>query len=118
MARRVNHRRLVVAALLVSLAILPNVVHVYGALMYIPATQGGVVRLPTADRVPSPVVHVMLLDGPLFHIEVRSEDRAKAIGYRSEWFRQCWGIFAAGAACVLIWPFLPIRAIVGPDEED
>src|SRR5438874_580441 len=46
---RVNRRRLAYAAVLVALAILPNVLHVYGAVMYIPATKGGVVYLPTPD---------------------------------------------------------------------
>ena len=83
MPRRVNRRRLVFAGLLVALAVLPNVVHVYGALMYTPATKGGVAYLPTPDRE-SYVVHVMFLDRTVFHLDAPSVDRAKAIGYRWE----------------------------------
>jgi hypothetical protein len=116
MPRPICRRRLVYVAFLAALAILPNVVHVYGALRYVPATKGGVVYLPTPDRE-SPVVHIMFLDRTWFDVEASSVERAKSFGYRWEQYRRWSWVFAAVAACVLIWPLLPIRAVFGPEDE-
>src|SRR5205823_14841140 len=71
----VCRRRLIYAALLVALAILPNVLHVYGALMYRPAGM----YLPTPDRE-SHVVQVKFLDRTLFHLDApRSEEHTSEL---------------------------------------
>jgi hypothetical protein len=78
MRRRVSRRRLVVAAVLVVLAILPNVVHVYGADH----------QLRWKDEPmhePRPVVRVMFLDRDWFFLDA-SADRAMRVGVWWYWY--------------------------------
>lgn len=104
--RRVSPRRLAFAALLVGLAVLPNVVHVRGGLTY---------GWPNPEQ-PSFLVYVV--NHHWFSVDATSADRARGIAYRWDRYRFYSWIPAVVAACVLVWPFLPIRAIFGPDDEE
>jgi hypothetical protein len=106
MPRRVSRRRLAVAAVLVVLAVLPHVVTVYGA-MYHPDWREDV----------RPVVHVMVRDSTLFHLDTSSVERAKSAGYWWEQYRQYWWILAAVAACIVLREFLPVPRVFASDDE-
>jgi hypothetical protein len=84
MARRVSCRRLVVAALLVALAVLPNAVHVYAAVWYyyVPASEVAWVQ-----------VHLPMSPRPSFRFDVDSLESAKAIA-------SAWESTAASGLCL------------------
>jgi hypothetical protein len=116
MARRVSRRRLVYATLLAALAVLPNVVHVYGGVMYFPARDAWVYR--PSPEPNDPVVRVFFIEHLVFQAKVPSVERARSIGYRWEKYRSYWWIFAAAAGCVVLWAVLPIPRLFGPDDDE
>jgi hypothetical protein len=115
--RRVSRRSLVFAALLVALAILLHFVHVRGAQLYTPATQGGVVYLPTPDRV-SCAAYVMLLDRTLFSFDVSTFHVAQAVTHWWEQYERYAWVFAVVAGCIVVRELLPIARLFGQDEEE
>jgi hypothetical protein len=115
MPRRVSRRRLVVAAALVVLAVLPSVVNVAGGAFHVQATQRGVVFIPT-EQQQQPALNVEFLGRHWFLIEVASADLVVRVGVAWYWYRRCWWILALVAALVVVRPLLPIPSIFGPDD--
>jgi hypothetical protein len=92
------------------LAVLPNVIHVYGA-----THQQQWKGEPMHE--PRPVAHVMFLDRHWFHVETPSVERAKWIGYRWEQYRRLWWVLALVAACVVVREIVPVPRLFGRDDD-
>jgi hypothetical protein len=112
MPRRVSRRRLVVAGLLVVLAVLPQVVHVYGS-RFNPDPEAPF----RPDNPTRPVVRVMFMHVDLFHFEASSVERARIVAYRWEQYRRLSWILAAVAAVIVARELLPIPRIFGRDDD-
>jgi hypothetical protein len=104
MPRRVSRRRLVVAAVLVVLAVLPNVVRLRAPLAY------------RHNPQVLPAVFVLFLDYA-WPVEVSSTERARWIDYRWEQFRRYSWILAAVAGLIVVREFLPVPRLFGRDED-
>src|SRR5262249_50713359 len=63
------------------------------------------------------VIHFTFLGRTWYYFNAPSVDRAKAVGYRWEQYRQCWWIPALLAACIFVREFLPIPRLCGRDDE-
>jgi hypothetical protein len=107
MARRVSPRRLALAALLVALAALPNVV-VLAAACY--------QSLPAAEIA---WVHVHLPGSlrPSFVIDVPSLESAKAIVAGWDTYRNLGVVFVPVAAYLVAREFLPVQWWFGRDDD-
>src|SRR5262245_29809048 len=112
MTCRVSRRRLVVAAVLVVLAVVPNVVEVCAAVAFRHNPQ----VLPAMTDETFPMVAVCFL-GLEWPVQVSSIERAHGIEYRWEQYRRLWWVFAAFAGLIVVREFLPLPRLFGQDEE-
>jgi hypothetical protein len=110
MPRRVSRRRIVVAAVLVALAVVPNIVHVY--VEYYPDVRA----LPSLPLFVRPVVHVAFLNRDRFQFSA-TVDQAHSVELWWHTYRRCWWALAALAVCIVIREFLPIPRVFGRDDE-
>ena len=79
--------------MLVVMAVLPNVVHVYGGVLYIPgrkATWCSPLRATRGLHRQRPLPSSLW-----FYVDAPFSEPAKALGYRWEQYRRCWWVFAA-----------------------
>jgi hypothetical protein len=92
------------------LAVLPNVIHVYGADH----------QLRWKDEPmhePRPVVRVMFLDRDWFFLDA-SADRAMRVGVWWYWYGRLWWVLALVAGLIVVREFLPIPRLFGRDDDD
>jgi hypothetical protein len=115
MPRRVSRRRLVVAAVLVVLTVLPNIVSLYDGTAYRVPRESGATRATVDDNYP--VVGVCFLNRPLFNVEASSAERAQGIAYRWEQYRRYSWILATVAGLILVREFLPVPRLFGRDDD-
>lgn len=115
MACRFNCRRVVVAAVLAALAVLPNGVTVSAAVRSS--------SVPSRDySVPSTEfawvhVHLPWSPRPWLVIDAPSPESAKAIASAWEAYLRLGLVFAAVAAFLVVRELLPVPRFFGPDDE-
>jgi hypothetical protein len=108
MPGRVSRRRLVVAALLVALAVLPNAVHVYAAVWYY--------YVPTS-LVAWVQVHLPMSPRPWLRLDVESLESVKAITSGWESYRRLWFLFALVAGVIVVRELVPVPRAFGHEDE-
>lgn len=107
--RASRHDGLGIAVILIMLAILPqvvHVVHVYPGIMY-----------NDVWPIDQHSVQVYTRAGLLYQSDVASIERTKELAAAWQSYRQCWWVFAAIAACLVIREFLRTPRSFGRDDE-
>jgi len=100
-----RHDGRIVAPILIMVAILAHAVQVYpGDWSFVPPREQASVQ-------------VFLRPDIYYDVDVASFDRAKEIAAAWQSYRQCWWVFAAIAACLVIREFLRTPRSFGRDDE-
>jgi hypothetical protein len=105
MPRRISRRRLVVAALLAVLAVLPFIIHVSVAWYQ-----------PVVNAPDQPTIRVQVLGRDVVHFDT-TYYQGMRVAVWWFWYDRLWWVPALVAACLVVREFLPIPRVLASDDE-